>query len=505
MHPLAELLVEIFQARFDGSLRLSQHNNKTIVYIKNGEVVFAVSNQRQHRIFEMLLQAQLITKQQLVGIPEFTNDFALTKYLEENGTFSASSLKTIFIRQIEAILRESVEWKEGSWVFSPLARVKQDIHYQIDSYGILIEFARRIPKDSVVRRFKSLRESFGKNPMPPSQINLHPAEAFLLSRFFDKSSLTIDEIKSLGGLSDTETLQNLYILWLAGYLYRENWDSAFKQQQISAISSAKFELKKQVAPPIIKPVLQPEVVSVQETKAEETEKPAIEEEITLEKYLETVETAETHYQSLNISHKATAAEIKKAYFSRAKRFHPDLFQKQTDAETHLRVQRAFSEIAHAYEVLRDEESRQTYDFKLRKLLQELEKLSPEERNQPKAEQKTLTEVTEIFEHGFNLLMEEDYEQAQPYISRAVHLAPDNARFQAYYGKVLSMDKTQRFKAEAALQTAIKLDADNPSYRIMLAEFFIKYNLLKRAEGELNRLLAIFPNNKEARALLDTLR
>jgi hypothetical protein len=40
---------------------------------------------------------------------------------------------------------------------------------------------------------------------------------------------------------------------------------------------------------------------------------------------------------------------------------------------------------------------------------------------------------------------------------------------------------------------------------MLAEFFVQHNLPKRAEGELNRLLAIFPDNKEARVLLDSLQ
>src|SRR4051812_32934310 len=90
-HPFAELLVELLQARLDGSLRLSHQNNKTIVYVKEGEVVFAVSNQRQHRIFEMLLQADAITKQELVKIPDFTNDFSLAKVLQESETFPASS------------------------------------------------------------------------------------------------------------------------------------------------------------------------------------------------------------------------------------------------------------------------------------------------------------------------------------------------------------------------------------------------------------------------------
>jgi hypothetical protein len=40
---------------------------------------------------------------------------------------------------------------------------------------------------------------------------------------------------------------------------------------------------------------------------------------------------------------------------------------------------------------------------------------------------------------------------------------------------------------------------------MLAEFFIRVRLLKRAHGELNRLLAAYPDNKEALAMLDSLQ
>jgi curved DNA-binding protein CbpA len=508
-HPVAELLVEIMQSRLSGSLRLSHHDSKTIVYMRDGEVVFAVSNQRRHRLFERLLQDGVITKQQLVAIPEFTNDFALVDRLREKHLYTEAEIKTLFTRQIEGILHDVIVWKEGVWVFSPLARLKEDINYKIDTPSILVEYGRNISKDAVVRRFKSFTESFGRKPTMPAQINLLPQEAFLLSRF-ENSFLKIEDIKQISHWSDMETLQKLYVLWLAGFLYRENWNAAFKEHQLSAISTAKLEVKKQAAPPVqiaqsappVKESPKPPAGSEAAGKAAPV---ASKIELTLEKYLKQVENAETHYELLDISHRATVAQIKQAYFNLAKRFHPDLFHKQTDAKTEQRIQHAFTEIAHAYEVLRDEETRKTYDFKLRKLLQELEKLSPEERAKPKVEQKTLTEASEIFEHGFNLLMDEDFEGALPYIVRAVHLAPDNARYHAYYGKLLSMDNNQRFKAEAELQAAIKLEADNPTFRIMLAEFFIQNNLVKRAEGELNRMLAVFPNNKEARALLDTLR
>jgi curved DNA-binding protein CbpA len=511
-HPLAELLVEIQQPRLDGSLRLSRHNNKTIIYVSHGAVVFAVSNQRQHRIFEILLQDALISKQQLTEIPEFTNDFALVKILREKEILSEAAVRSLFTRQIEGILKDCIGWKDGFWTFSPLARIKDDLQYKIDAASLLIEYARNLSKDALVRRFKSFRETFGKKPTPPSQVNLLPQEAFLLSRF-ENSFLKIEEIKALSHWSDIETMQKLYVLWLAGYLYRQNWDSAFKEHQISSISSAKFELKKQSAPPNNEIKTAQPAFPVQSQKAG-TKAPEIKTaahvvhgktELTLEKYLARVENAETYYELLNISHKAGNDEIKQAYFGLAKRFHPDLFHRKTDAATQSRIQHAFTEIAHAYETLHDEEKRKGYDFRLRKLLEELEKLSPEERNKPKVEQKALTDASEIFERGFNLLMEEDYEQALPYILRAVHLAPDTARYHAYYGKLLAMDKKQRFKAETEFQTAIKLEPENPAHRIMLAEFFVQYNLLKRAEGELGRLLTMFPDNKEARVLLDSLR
>lgn len=93
---------------------------------------------------------------------------------------------------------------------------------------------------------------------------------------------------------------------------------------------------------------------------------------------------------------------------------------------------------------------------------------------------------------------------QLFPARAVHLDKNNARYHAFYGKALAFDKLQHHKAEAEMQTAVKLDAGNTDFRIILAEFFMEVGFLKRAEGELNRLLAVSPNNQEARIMLDNL-
>ena len=160
-------------------------------------------------------------------------------------------------------------------------------------------------------------------------------------------------------------------------------------------------------------------------------------------------------------------------------------------------------MTHAHETLKNSESRETYDFKVRKELAEKEKSKSagtyDERSQH------LQQAAESFDRGFGYLMEKDFATALPFMARAVHFDPKNARYHAYYGKALAADSAMRHKAESEMQAALRLDPNNSTFRIMLAEFFISVNLLKRAEGELTRLLALFPTNREARDLLATLK
>jgi curved DNA-binding protein CbpA len=336
-------------------------------------------------------------------------------------------------------------------------------------------------------------------------VNFLPREAFVLSRF-EISAMKIEEVKALSGLSDPETFHVLYSLWLGGFLIRLGWNTAFSDRKISDILSAKISLKKEAALP--KPAGTQAKTETPKPFVKEEAKPAVmenkpaEPKITLDAYLRQTEAAGNHYETLCVAPKAATADIKKAYFAFAKQFHPDLYHRQTEPATHARIQNAFTKIAHAYETLKDEKSREVYDFKLRKeLTEDADRAASGETVDLQGQAKM---AADYFKSGFGLLMDEQYEDALPYLGRAIHLAPENARYHAFYGKALSFDETQRHKAESEMQTAVKLDPNSETYRIILAEFFIQYNLLKRAEGELKRLLAIAPNNSEAKTLLDSL-
>ena len=502
--PLAELLTEIGEVRLSGSLRLSHEQQKLIVYLQKGEIVYAVSNSRSSRLFDILLRENKIDKKTLTEIPNFTNDLELAKALIERNLFEKVKLDALFSRQIEGILQEAIRWKSGEWIFSPLARIRKGIRFETNLPKLLAEYARELSGEKIFQRFRSVKEIFTPKPMSEATINLQPHEAFVLSRFAD-SELTIEEIKTLSGLPEAATFQTLYALWLGGFLTRKNWNAAFNQRKVAEIHSANLILKQSSTVEISSSETRIKTPKPLETKIEETETNA-EKKITLEEYLTQTENAAHHYETLGVELKAAPDEIKKSYFAFAKRFHPDLFQRHTAPELFRQVQNSFTKIAQAYETLRDKDLREVYDYRLRKELIQME----ERQTSGKITEKTGAEgkkalAAEQFEQGYSILMDEYYTEAAPFLARAVHLAPDNAHYHAFYGKALSFDEKQRHKAESEIQTAIRLDPNNEIYRIISAEFFVHYSLPKRAEGELKRLLAIAPNNREAQTLLDSLQ
>lgn len=508
-HPLAELLAEASSASLTGSLRLSHEKEKIVIYFNNGNPIFAVSNERRHRLFEILLQDNKISRDKLLEIPNFTNDLELSETLKTKGLFSKVEIDKIFTRQIEEMLKMAFDWKQGEWIFSPLMRVKEEIHFKIEFQKLSFVYSRNLSNESIVRRFKSFNESFGANPSANAlNIDLLPQEAFVLSRF-EKSFLKIDEIKVLSGLSDAVTLQVLYSLWLGGFLYRQNWNPAFSVRKISEINSAKLSLKKpeeellQEEKPVIIKSAAPIPALSTPVKAE----PIVEHsrgELSLEEYLQRAEESGSYYELLDIAPEANVSEMKNAYFGLARQFHPDKFYQEKDAALLQRIQNAFTKAAQAYETLKDETARKTYDYKLSKQPATLKEKEATDRSPASVKNYQVEMAKESFDEGFNLLMEDEFDDALPFLARAVQLAADNARYHAFYGKALSSDETQRFKADAEMQTAVRLEPQNTTFRIILAEFYIQFELFKRAEGELQRLLAIQPNHLEALALLDSL-
>ena len=503
-HPFAELLAEIAVARLHGSLRVADKDRKCVVYFKGGRAVFAVSNARSSRLFTTLLAREKITKEELALIPEFENDLELTTYLTEKQLLTKYEYYELFTQQIEAILADLLVWESAEWTFSHLARVRDGLEFRIDITRLLVNFGRSMPVDKMLGRFRSLDEKFSRTEVPETVFNLKPDEAFVLS-CADSGPLSATDLLSAAGMSQPDALHAIYTLWLGGLLARGDWQPAFSAESVYSMRSARIEIKREAKMPGVA-----EVTPAKEEKEETTpevvpEAPKTPEvTLSLEDYLERAESAETYYDILGVEIKADVDELKRAYFALARKFHPDRYH-SVGGETLERIQHAFSELAQAHETLKNPESRELYDFRMRKELADREMARKAGTAGNSQQSLQFAQASENFEHGYTLLMDGEPLAATQFLARAAHYAPKNARYRAYYGKALSGDEKQRHKAEAEMQAALKIEPNNATFRLFLAEFYVRYNLLKRAEGELTRLLALHPNNREASEMLEGLK
>lgn len=506
-YPLAELIVEIAQANLSGSLRLCQGNKKTIIYFKEGTVTYGVSNARSMRLFSILIEKGKITQTDLSQYPNFTSDLEFAAALQAGGAFSREQVDEVVTGQIESVIIDALTWPDGEWTFSPLAQLRKELCFKVDVFRVLADYARCMPADVVTQRFKSVNEIFSAAAAGCGHMQLQAQESYILSRFSD-GPLSIEQLRLLCSIPEAAMLQTLYMLWMSGMLIRRDWNSAFPAAKVGVIRAAKVSLVREAANrgiPQPMPAEKPAEAAVPEVSEPAEEAPKTPEfTISLEEYLAQAEGAATLYDVLSLESTAAVSEIKSRYFAMAKLFHPDRYHRES-GETLRRIQVAFTKLAQAYETLKNPETRESYDFKIRK---ELEKRAQREAaGQPDtsaAADQASDLALESFETGVSYLADEDYATAAAYLARAVHYNSKNALYHAYYGKALSEDERQRHKAESEMQTAARLDPKNPKIRIMLAQFFIDMNMTKRAEGELRRFLELVPNNREAENLLSSL-
>jgi curved DNA-binding protein CbpA len=220
-------------------------------------------------------------------------------------------------------------------------------------------------------------------------------------------------------------------------------------------------------------------------------------------------TATTHYEVLDVGPLDEMAEIKKAYHELARRFHPDRYHQ---SELRSKLESAFARIGRAYEILSDEKLRRDYDKSLATAKDKTKAAEPAptaaKKETPAApagpKQPEANRAETSFKRGTEALERGQHEDAIRFLAEAATLEPRVARYRAYYGTALMRNPSLRRTAETELQAALKLEPDNASFHLMLAELYQRIGLRKRAEHEALRALSADPANKSARELLSSL-
>ena len=492
--PLAELIREISSKSLSGRLRLEHERVHVVTYFENGKFLYAAANVRTLRAREYLIKAKAVSDQDLAQFNERVSDTDLMKVLCAQKFLSPAVAEQIQTRLVTDVLRLALLWTEGAWEFEARSRLGEQLNPKFDLEALLLEAARRLPSKFAASRFNNPAEIITPVEEPLVNENLLPAEVFLLSRV-DRPT-TVRELVAVSGLGHDETLGYLYALALAGLLKREHWHSVFRGDRAAPPPPKKIE---PASPPPV------EREQTHETDAED-----------VERLLVRVKNARTHYEVLGVQPEASAPDLKTVYYQLARRYHPDRFRK-SDAGLLSRIEAAFARITQAYDTLRDDQLRASYDAKLevRKKTDRIADAAPKA-SAPVAEPEAVVDnstepvvsvaerAASQFKEGFAAFELGQKKVALALFAAAARAVPNEPRYRAFYGQALAGTEATRRAAEAELSAAVKLDPKNAEYRMMLAEVYRDLGLKLRAKGEAERAVAADPNNRKARELLRAL-
>ena len=487
-NPAAELIREITESRLTGALRLARARAKVVVYFEGGRLLFATSNLRAHRLRE-ILKRRGFTDVQLGQIPNQAADDELAAALLQLGDLTSQTLAAIRADQVSDVLRVALLWTDGSWEFDARARPAGEARVRLDVKQILFECARHLPADFVTSRLSDAGSTYLPATNPDDATMLLPAEAFVLSRA--SGGVSLSELMALSGLKEAEALRAIYSLSLAGQLHRSDWPSA--------LSNESYRMLKTPGQGAADRLSAPETTAT--TGVVEVDPGNV------EALFNRLAGAKDHYEVLDVDRTATSDEIKSAYHTLARTFHPDRFHK-SEATLRRKIDSAFARIAQAYETLSNQSLRFGYDQKQRPKARANRREAPAQPSNGGRDARPSSEAARAetsFQRGLEAIKGNRDKEAVPLLAEAAMLAPREARYRAHYGRALIKQANTRRMAEGELQAALSLDPDNPSYRVMLAELYKELGLHRRAEGELHRALVADPKNQSARELLLSLK
>lgn len=494
--PLAELIREISAKGLSGTLRLEHERAQTAVYFETGQLVYAASNLRTLRLREYLNKRGMIAKKDRATLEDNLSDLALAAVLSTSGTLSQKEGEGLITALTADVLRVALLWTAGTWQFNESARLDDPVRVQVDIADLLREAAQRMPLNFVSDRFRNPGETISRASEVPRPSNFLPAESFMLSRLDQPSS--VEDLVVLSGLREPDAHRLIYGLALSGFVEREYWHNVFR----TAPAKPKEPIGDRAAPEI--PARRTGHTDSRWTSFSDDEE-------ALEKFLIRLSQAGNYYEVMELPSTAAAEEIKEAYYALARRYHPDKFHLQSGTQLHAKLSSAFARITQAYETLTNPNSRVAHDQAIErsKRLSEAPKAAGTEPSPDSTADfefetggaKTETGNAEYnFRAGLLALKEARINAATTYLAAAARLAPQEARYRAYYGRALAASEQTRRLAENEIQAAVKLDPASANFRTMLAELYFDLKFHRRAQTELDRALALDPNNALALAL-----
>ncbi len=450
------------------------------VYVSRGEVFFASSNLSEDRLVEWLCRAGTISRQQCDMAAELvkkTGKKAGT-VLQELGYITAEGLADGLRYQIRQIVVSLFNWRTGSYLFDEDPALHCDIDMlTMNSRNMIIDGLREM-EWSVVRKslppLRTILRPSAERSLPMQGEELEPDHRTVLS--FIDGSASIEEICARSGIGDFNTLKAVYAL-------------------LALRLAVKGDLKKEGK---ARPV-RVEASSVVAPKEKRTTEPVTMEPLTVAMLLEAHKrlAQQDQYEVLGVGSSATAKEIKKAYLTLAKRYHPDRHFGPPLNEMKGTLEALFDAIHVAHEMLANPDKRGQYDRALAAgaRQQQVKTAAGPDKNV------NASAAIAHFTEGMKYFSVRNYWDAEESFEWAERFDSSNAEYVFRRAMALSHMPRRGRDAEEYFAKAIKMDPSKMEYYLEFANFYLKVGLKSKAASICRDALQRNPGSDQIQELL----
>lgn len=389
----AEVLSELYRSHANGILTIVRDKHTKAIFVEDGNPVFALSNLAEDQLSDFLVRTKRLTAEQMSKFGSNANVQQLSQKLADSGVISVSELDNALQELNFNAIVSVFEWTDASFSFEKKERARIAMSGKISKKTaphLILAGVRKVQSLQLLKiPFPNL--SLVVKLAPNSQELLAGAElsAEETQILFSLNEPTpVKELAAICGLPELEAFQALHGLYTVGVLQAADTSNAFTPP----VSIPKPPISDPSAildntPPAITRINRSDSNAVENTPVASTKpnkvdpsllentpaattKPQLTPEQEEAKFKQDVTrmlaffASADLYEILGVTRRASEADIKKAYYQLAKKYHPDRVHKSGAAELKTTAEKVFSKIREAYEKLSDVESRKRYDAQI---------------------------------------------------------------------------------------------------------------------------------------------
>ncbi|GBD99153.1 chaperone protein DnaJ [bacterium BMS3Abin07] len=464
---LSDLLIGLQRTGKTGTLEVRSGAINKKIYIKNGDMVYATSSEDSNWLGDVMLHEGGITQEQYDRTAEIMKETGKKQgaVMVELGYLKPRDLFIALKRQVEKVIVDLFSLETGSFHFHEGPLPKEDVVVlNLSAANLIYSGIKSLRNEEYIcGLFHAFDTVFRLSPDPLDlfqDIKLDDDDKDILALIDGKRM--IKDILSLSSLSETDTLKTLFML-----------SSANIVQDISEIVSDEF-----TESPDLETEVEEDTISAMGEQTVEVPHEFIEKVEDLHGRLDKL----GHYDIFGLDENASSVDIKRAYYSLAKEFHPDRhFHLNGDIKDKLSA--IFTSLTNAYSTLNSPQKRSEYN-ETRK-----DGGTPVHSSGEEA-------AVEKFEAAIVEFKRGEYEEASRLFAQASYMDNSSAKYYYYYG--FSLMKLKKFReAEKEIRNALRIDPVNPAYLAEAGHIYLKLGFPLRAKSNFEKALKTEPVNKRA--------